>query len=232
MKEFIKKQKIKLLLIPLIIAAIVLMVQYYSKIVLVFKDIESIKGIILGYGNYSFIIYIALQIVQIVVFFIPGDIMQISAGFIFGPIRGFLLSFFGICLGTSVVFFISRKLGKPFVNKIVSEKDTWIIHKLEKFKEHPMKDKKLKKIVFFTYLIPGIPKDILGYICGVSEIKYKDFIIYSSIARIPALFVSSFFGHKLSFDNWKLLAIIAIISGIVIVISIIAGKKIISSIDD
>lgn len=232
MKEFIKKQKIKLLLIPLIIAAIVLMVQYYSKIVLVFKDIESIKGIILGYGNYSFIIYIALQIVQIVIFFIPGDIMQISAGFIFGPIRGFLLSFFGICLGTSVVFFISRKLGKPFVNKIVSEKDTWIIHKLEKFKEHPMKDKKLKKIVFFTYLIPGIPKDILGYICGVSEIKYKDFIIYSSIARIPALFVSSFFGHKLSFDNWKLLAIIAIISGIVIVISIIAGKKIISSIDD
>lgn len=232
MKEFIKKQKIKLLLIPLIIAAIVLMVQYYSKIVLVFKDIESIKGIILGYGNYSFIIYIALQIVQIVVFFIPGDIMQISAGFIFGPIRGFLLSFLGICLGTSVVFFISRKLGKPFVNKIVSEKDTWIIHKLEKFKEHPMKDKKLKKIVFFTYLIPGIPKDILGYICGVSEIKYKDFIIYSSIARIPALFVSSFFGHKLSFDNWKLLAIIAIISGIVIVISIIAGKKIISSIDD
>lgn len=232
MKEFIKKQKIKLLLIPLIIAAIVLMVQYYSKIVLVFKDIESIKGIILGYGNYSFIIYIALQIVQIVIFFIPGDIMQISAGFIFGPIRGFLLSFLGICLGTSVVFFISRKLGKPFVNKIVSEKDTWIIHKLEKFKEHPMKDKKLKKIVFFTYLIPGIPKDILGYICGVSEIKYKDFIIYSSIARIPALFVSSFFGHKLSFDNWKLLAIIAIISGIVIVISIIAGKKIISSIDD
>ena len=232
MKEFIKKQKIKLLLIPLIIAAIVLMVQYYSKIVLVFKDIESIKGIILGYGNYSFIIYIALQIVQIVVFFIPGDIMQISAGFIFGPIRGFLLSFLGICLGTSVVFFISRKLGKPFVNKIVSEKDTWIIHKLEKFKEHPMKDKKLKKIVFFTYLIPGIPKDILGYICGVSEIKYKDFIIYSSIARIPALFVSSFFGHKLSFDNWKLLAIIAIISGIIIVISIIVGKKIISSIDD
>ncbi|MNP38527.1 TVP38/TMEM64 family inner membrane protein YdjZ [compost metagenome] len=158
--------------------------------------------------------------------------MQISAGFIFGPIRGFLLSFLGICLGTSVVFFISRKLGKPFVNKIVSEKDTWIIHKLEKFKEHPMKDKKLKKIVFFTYLIPGIPKDILGYICGVSEIKYKDFIIYSSIARIPALFVSSFFGHKLSFDNWKLLAIIAIISGIIIVISIIVGKKIISSIDD
>ncbi|MNI72482.1 SNARE associated Golgi protein [compost metagenome] len=95
-----------------------------------------------------------------------------------------------------------------------------------------MKDKKLKKIVFFTYLIPGIPKDILGYICGVSEIKYKDFIIYSSIARIPALFVSSFFGHKLSFDNWKLLAIIAIISGIIIVISIIVGKKIISSIDD
>lgn len=232
MKEFIKKQKIKLLLIPLIIAAIVLMVQYYSKIVLVFKDIESIKGIILGYGNYSFIIYIALQIVQIVIFFIPGDIMQISAGFIFGPITGFLLSFLGICLGTSIVFFISRKLGKPFVNKIVSEKDTWIIHKLEKFKEHPMKDKKLKKIVFFTYLIPGIPKDILGYICGVSEIKYKDFIIYSSIARIPALFVSSFFGHKLSFDNWKLLAIIAIISGIIIVISIIVGKKIISSIDD
>lgn len=232
MGEFIKKHKFKLLLIPVIIAAILLIIQYYSKIVLVFKDIEKIKSIILGYGNYSFIVYIALQIVQIVIFFIPGDIIQISAGFIFGPIRGFLLSLLGICLGSSAVFFISRKLGKPFVTKFVSEKDTWIIHKLEKFKEHPRRDKKLRKIVFFTYLIPGIPKDILGYICGVSEIKYKDFILYSSVARIPALFVSSFFGHKLSFENWKLLAIIAIISGIVILVSIITGKKIISSIDD
>lgn len=232
MKEFIKKNILKLLFIPIIIVFIIFGVQYYTRLIPIFKDMETIKKIILGYGSYSFIVYILLQVVQIVVFFIPGDIIQISAGFIFGPVRGLFLSLLGICIGSSTVFFISRKLGKPFVNKLVSKKDTWIIHKLDKLRDHPLKEKKLRKIVFFTYLIPGIPKDILGYICGISEIKFRDFILYSSIARIPALFISSFFGHKLSFENLKLLVIIAVISGIIILISIIIGKKIISSIDD
>lgn len=231
MKKFIKEHKYKLILIPVIIIVAILLKEYYSKIVPLFKDIESIKNIILGYGAYSSIVYIMLQIVQIIVFFIPGDIIQISAGFIFGPIEGFVLSLLGIAVGSSAVFFIARKLGKPFVTKFVSEKDTWIIHKLEKLNNHPMKERKLRKIVFFTYLIPGIPKDILGYICGISEIKYKDFIIYSLMARIPTLFVSSFFGHNLFFYNWKLLAIIAISFGVFVLITIIAGKKIISSID-
>lgn len=232
MRDFISKHKFKLLFLPVIIVIAILAYQYYSKISLVFKDIDNIKNVILGYGSYSFIIYIMLQVVQIVIFFIPGDIIQISAGFIFGPIKGFLLSLLGIFIGSSIVFFIARRLGKPFVEKLVSEKDSWIIHKLEKLKEHPMRDKKLRKIVFFTYLIPGIPKDILGYICGISEIKFRDFIIYSTIARIPALFVSNFFGHKLSYNNIKLLIIIAVLCGIILLISVIKGKKLISSMEE
>ena len=189
------------------------------------KDPKAISLYIESYGHFGVIMFILLQVTQVVIFFIPGEVTQAAGGYIFGTFLGTLYSIIGINLGSAVLFFGTRKFGNSLVDKVVPEK-------LKRPFEKLLNAKKINLIVFLIYLIPGIPKDILGYICGVSEIKYKDFIIYSSIARIPALFVSSFFGHKLSFDNWKLLAIIAIISGIVIVISIIAGKKIISSIDD
>ena len=82
--------------------------------------------------------------------------------------------------------------------------------------------------MFIMYLIPGIPKDILGYICGVTDISLKDFIIISMIGRTPALFISCFFGHNISKDNLIMLVVIGIICGVVFIFSIFKGKKIIA----
>ena len=42
------------------------------------------------------------------------------------------------------------------------------------------------------YLIPGIPKDVLTYICGVADISVKDFFIYSTLGRIPGIFIREY----------------------------------------
>jgi len=64
----------------------------------------------------------------------------------------------GLIIGSFITFYLARKLGRPFVEKIVDKKT------LNKF------DKKIRKkglfILFLIYILPGLPDDIIGYIAG------------------------------------------------------------------
>ena len=188
-----------------ILAIIVIpVVMNYDKWMHFLSDPNKIKELVLSYGHYSMLVFVFLQIVQIIVFFIPGEVVQFAGGYIFGPYLSFLLCIIGVVIGSAVTFSISRKFGKPFVEKIVSKDSLWIIQKIEAAKHHreethPHKKRKKhpKTIIFILYMIPGIPKDILGYISGIADIGLKEFLIVSTIARSPALFVSCFFGDKI-----------------------------------
>lgn len=190
-----------------------------------FRNPEELRELILSFGNYSFLAYIGIQILQIIIFFIPGELVQIAGGYIFGSLGGYLLSFVGILIGSVFSFLLARILGKRFVEKIVFREDRWLFKKIDEIKKHPGK---FKKLVFIMYLIPGIPKDILGYICGVTDISLKDFIVISMLGRTPALFISCFFGDNISKDNLIMLVIIGILCGVVFIFSIVKGKKFIS----
>lgn len=190
-----------------------------------FKNPEELRSLILSFGQYSFLAYIGIQIAQIIVFFIPGELVQIAGGYIFGSLGGYGLSIVGILIGSAISFIIARVLGKKFVQRIVFSEDKWLFKKIDEIKKHP---EKLKKLIFILYLIPGIPKDILGYICGVTDISLKDFLIISTVARTPALFISCFFGNNISRDNLGMLALIGVVCGVIFVVSIIKGKKFIA----
>lgn len=229
------------LIIIVAIAILIPVLLNLDKVIEVASDPEKIKKFVLSYGNFSFVIFVIIQILQIIIFFIPGEVVQFAGGYIFGPYVSFLLAIIGIVIGSGITFMISRKFGKPFVEKIVSEDSLWIIRKLDVAKHHreerhPGKKRKRhpKVIIFVLYMIPGIPKDILGYISGISDISLKEFLIVSTIARAPALFMSCFFGNKLEFIKDKILSqgIVAnAAAGVIVVIAIIfvliIGKKIV-----
>lgn len=219
MKKIIRNVLLICLLIFLIFAAII----YYDKYAFIFKNPIKIKKFILSYGKYSIGVYLALQIIQVVIFFIPGEIVQIAGGYIYGTLLGSLLSLIGITVGGAVVFLLSNKLGKPFVKRIVSEKD--MVH-IKKILEYD----KAKYIVFLLYLIPGIPKDILGYVCGVSEVTFKDYMIYSTAGRMPCIFISAYFGTKLVTGEIGKIVIIAVIMTALFILGVFKGEKIIKGI--
>ncbi|MGL5352477.1 MAG: TVP38/TMEM64 family protein, partial [Clostridium sp.] len=221
-RNFIKKQQNKIIGIIIVIILLLLFRKYLVEYAHYFKNPEELKNLILSFGKYSFLAYIGIQIAQIIVFFIPGELVQIAGGYIFGSLGGYGLSIVGVLIGSAISFMIARVLGKKFVQKIVFSEDKWLFKKIDEIKKHP---EKLKKLIFILYLIPGIPKDILGYICGVTDISLKDFIIISTIARSPALFISCFFGNNISRDNFAMLAVIGVICGAIFIISIIKGKK-------
>ena len=216
-KEGLKKNIGKILGVLFLLGMFMAFYEVFFKYSYLFKDPNAIKDLILSYGGNSVLIFLALQVLQVVVFFIPGEIFQVAGGYIFGAYYGFSLCIVGSIIGGIVNFYIARMLGRPFIEKIISEKDGWLLNKLTQFNESPEYEYKLKKLIFIFYLIPGIPKDILGYICGVTKIKFKDYIIISNLAKLPALFVSTFFGHNIGQKN------IIMLIGIGVLVLIIFG---------
>ncbi|MPM96479.1 hypothetical protein SDC9_143642 [bioreactor metagenome] len=84
-------------------------------------------------------------------------------------------------------------------------------------------------IVFLLYLVPGIPKDALAYICGISDISLKNFIIYSTLGRFPGIFLSAYFGAKIGTDNKLILIGIAVVATVLFILGVIKGEKIIKN---
>ncbi|MDW8802730.1 TVP38/TMEM64 family protein [Clostridium sp. A1-XYC3] len=206
-----------------IIFAILLFIayEYYHRYFYILKNPDRIKKTITSYGQYSILAFYILQIIQVIAFFIPGEVVQIAGGYIYGTLWGSILSLLGITTGSMVVYSISRFYGKPLINKIISAKDF-------KFFEKALRMGSVNYIVFLLYLIPGIPKDVLAYMCGISNITFKNFIIYSTLGRVPGIFMSAYFGAKFSAENKVVLIVIAIVAVVLFIVGLFKGEKIIS----
>jgi uncharacterized membrane protein YdjX (TVP38/TMEM64 family) len=197
--------------------------EYYHRYFFLFRDPAKLKKIIMSYGKYSVLAFFILQITQVVAFFIPGEIIQIAGGYIYGTLLGSILSLLGITTGSIIVYVISNFYGKPLIDKIISNKDL-------KFFQRILKAGSINFIVFLLYLIPGIPKDVLAYICGVSSITFKNFILYSTLGRIPGILVSAYFGAKIGSGNPITLVVIGVLAVVLFIIGILKGEKIVASI--
>ena len=215
-----QKQYIVLLAVLLFFAYIGY--EYYFKYSYILKNPNRLKEIVLSYGNFSVLVFIFMQILQVVVFFIPGEFIQVAGGYIFGTFSGGIISLIGITLGSTMVYIMTNYYGKPFVEKLLLKKEV-------KFFKKILEVGSKKIVVFMFYFIPGIPKDALTYICGVSKISIKDFFIYSTLGRIPCIFISSYFGEKIYVGDVRSLITIGVIMSILFLVGIFKGNIIIKT---
>lgn len=221
--QYIKENMGGIIFSALIILFLFVGYKYFHDYFYILKDPNEVRNIINSYGQYSILAFILLQILQVVVFFIPGEIVQITGGYIFGTVSGSIISLVGICLGSIIIFMICNIYGKPFVEKVISKRHLNFFKKILKLGS-------VNYIVFLLYLVPGIPKDALAYICGISDISLKNFVIYSTLGRFPGIFLSAYFGAKIGTDSKEVLILIAVVATVLFILGIIKGEKIIKNI--
>jgi len=220
--EKILKNKQYIILSAVLLFFIYIGYEYYFKFSYIVKNPNILKEIVLSYGRLSILVFIFMQILQVVVFFIPGEFIQIAGGYIFGTFLGGIISLIGITIGSIIVYLIANSYGKPYVEKIIRNEKV-------KFFKKILKVGSKKIVVFMFYLVPGIPKDALAYICGVSDISLKDFVIYSTLGRIPGIFISSYFGQKIYDQDTTSLITISVTMSILFGIGIFKGNSIIKN---
>ena len=76
------------------------------------KSFSTIVGYLRTYKKESFLLYLAAQILQILISFLPGEVFQFAAGYLFGVIPGLILSVIGAALGTLITFYVAKFLGE------------------------------------------------------------------------------------------------------------------------
>lgn len=204
----------------ILILVIILYINFYDKIELLKTEEgrEQLIVLIQNTGIFGSLVLVLLQTLQVVVAFIPGEFVEIICGAMFGPFIGLLICLIGLNIGTLVIFGLVKLFGKPFVHENT---------KNSKFKLNFLNDpNRALVILFFIFLIPGIPKDILIYPIPLTKIKMHKFMIVSTIARMPSILTSTVIGSSVLQGEYLLSVIVFAISLLFALLGLIFNKQI------
>ena len=137
----------------------------------IFESQQSLEAFIGKAGIFGPLIFIFIQAIQVVIPILPGFITCIAGAVVFGPLEGFIYSYTGMCLGSMMAFYISRKYGTAFVKKLVKPQtyDKYILW-LEK-------GKKFDILFLLAIFLPAAPDDVLCFIAGLTRMTWKKFTI-------------------------------------------------------
>ena len=85
-------------------------------------DRQWIRTTVESFGWAAPLVFIGIQIVQVLAAPIPGEATGFIGGYIFGTLEGFILSTIALSIGSLVNFSIGRYLGEKFVRKLIPKK--------------------------------------------------------------------------------------------------------------
>ena len=170
-----------------------------------FRSAESTRAWIDARGSWAPLAFIGLQIMQVIIFVIPGEAVQVAGGFAFGLWLGTLWSVLGILAGSLVNFSVGRMLGRPFALAVLGQE------RMDRV-EAATKGGKVNAGFLLLFAIPGIPKDALTYAAGASSLRFGAFIAVPTLGRLPGIVGSSFMGSAVFDKDYVAVLIILFIA--------------------
>lgn len=215
-----KSKKIRaIIFIVFILAMVALTIYLFPKAWELRDEVaqERLREYIDGIGFWGWLLMLGIQILQVVIAFIPGEPVEIIMGLLFGPWLGALTCMLGIAIGTAIIFFLAKKIGMPFVSMFVDP------DQLTKYRFLNTSAKR-DVVVFTLFFIPGTPKDVLTYFVPFIKMSLTRFIIISLFARIPSIISSTILGHGIGGENWVLVVIMAIVILITAIIGLLVNR--------
>lgn len=208
-----QKKRNNILIVTSILVVVILGVMVYHAwpYLSILNNPEQMRNLIIGAGAWGPVVFISLQVAQVLIAPIPGQAIGFVGGYLFGPFWGLVYSLIGAGIGFTLIFILVRKLGRPFVERFVKREI------LEKF-DHLTKDKGVW-VFFLIFLLPAFPDDIISFIAGLTTIKISKLIIISLAGRLPGYAILSYTGSRLVYENMNPVVVIVATLVVILVIS-------------
>ena len=118
---------------------------------------------------------------------LPGGLLSVGAGFFFGLWWGFLIVLLGNSIAAAISFALSRSLGQRWFSRKFAQNPT--LNLLE-----PAVESEGWKIIFLSQLHPLFPTSLLNYLYGLTRIRFRTYMVWTSIGRAPGLFLYVYLG--------------------------------------
>lgn len=184
------------------VLATLLIANFWGRQLIAFvSDSEGFKAWVQEKGVFAKVAFIGIMALQVIVAIIPGEPLEIGAGYAFGVGEGTILCLLGALAGSLVIFALVKKIGMPMVQLFFKKEDIANISFLKN-------TEKLTVLLFIIFLIPGTPKDMLSYFVGLTSIKMHTWLLISTVARIPSVITSTIGGNALGSQNYVMAAVV------------------------
>ncbi|MCB2357121.1 TVP38/TMEM64 family protein [Clostridium estertheticum] len=222
MKHLKNKLNMKLVVLILAIISIIVVFRYLPWIIEITVSPEKFRRYIVSMGNCGIISYLSFQVLQTVVAPIPGEVIQVAGGYIYGSVLGTFYSTLGMMLGGIIIFYFTRFIAFSFVEKIVKRTSTKWLTKIISSKKFP--------IVMF--IVPGMPKDILIYIAALTPIKSLKFFMILLVGRLPGTAAVVCIGSNIHHGNYMFSIVLVVASVMLVILGILYKDKIIKKVSE
>ena len=172
---------------------------------------------------YKIIAFIGLVALQIVFAFLPGEPLELAAGYMFGSWLGTLICLAGCFIGTAMIYFLVKIFKHSLIHMMFQEE------KINEVKQL-MASKKSIYWFFIIFIIPGSPKDLMTYVASLTDLPICRWLVLTSLCRIPSIVTSTFLsgsiknGHIVSALVIFLMTIVIVISGMIFYKKKITGE--------
>lgn len=181
---------------------------------------NDFKSFIDSFGVAGILVALAIQMLQVIIALIPGELVEIGLGGAFGALEGTLLCMLGVGLASALVFAATKRFGVRLVELFFPREKIDGLRFINS-------EKKLKRTVFLLFFIPGTPKDLLTYFVGLTRMKLSDFLAISLLARIPSVVTSTIGGNLISEKDYVAAIVLFAVTGAVSLLGVFIYDRIV-----
>lgn len=134
----------------------------------IFTSMDAMNDFLARMGIWAPLVFMVVQVIQIIIPVIPGGITCAVGVLVFGPVPGFIYNYVSIVLGSFLAFCLARRFGVPLIRSLTSDAtyakySTWLDKGQSKF----------EKLFSIAIFLPFSPDDLLCMLAGVSKMSAK-----------------------------------------------------------
>ncbi len=163
-----------------LLAAIVAAIAFRDQL-----DPAALEAWIAGFGITAPLVFVIVYALAAVLF-LPGMVMTLAGGALFGPVWGTLINLLGATLGAMAVFLVARHLGSGWVARRLGGRLKELVTGVEA---------EGWRFVAFVRLVPLFPYNLLNYALGLTRIRLWAYIGATFVFMAPGAFAYTYVGY-------------------------------------
>ena len=168
-------------------------------------DRAAVVAYLERFGVVGPIFLVIILVVQVIVALIPGHILMISGGYVYGFGMAFALNLAATVGGSQIAFFIAKWAGRPVVERLAPAD---LLAKWNRLSAE-------KGLIFFmlSFMLPIFPADVMNFVAGLSPLSGRHFFVANLLGRIPGVILFSAigaYGFQLSAREWIVVLAVAV----------------------
>lgn len=175
------------------------------------SDASAVRAWAQANAPWSYGAFCLANMAQIVFAFLPGEPLELAAGYAFGFWEGTLLCLVGSALGTALILGAVRSFRLRVVNLFFSTDSIASVSWLSQ-------SRRFETLLFIVFLIPGSPKDLLTYVAGLGRCSAPRIVAITTVGRIPSIVTSTITASAFGEGNYTLA-----LAAVAVTLALVAG---------